>query len=36
MNRGRDQSADVYTSATYTGMGSVGVFPWDGSVKVIA
>ena len=31
-----DQSGDVYAGATYTGFGCVGVFPFDGSSKVIA
>lgn len=31
-----EQSSDMYESSTYTGMGSVGVYPWNGSVKSIA
>lgn len=31
-----DQNADTYASATYTGMGCTGVYPWDGSAKAIA
>lgn len=31
-----DQTTDVYDSSMYTGFGGMGVFPWNGTAKVVA
>jgi hypothetical protein len=36
VNNNQDQDTDMYETSTYTGMGAQGVFPWNGTAKVIA